>query len=150
MSILHDIRRKNCLALIKRFDTHTEFASKVGLTRTQLSQMVGASHSVNIGHIIARRIEQRCDMPRFWLDTDHDVPEATESNAVGVQEMMIESVILLHRVLKRNKIKPESINEEIYRNLLRHVIAIGLPSGRITESQVQSALTLSGAAKAAG
>lgn len=48
----------------------TEFARMVGMTSSQVSQIIGKTPVKNIGNSIARRIEVAFDKPTGWLDAE--------------------------------------------------------------------------------
>lgn len=73
-----DFRRKNLRALMEVYlhegKTKAQFADAIGLPASQLSQLVSANATRNIGDIIARRVESNLGMARGWLD----VPRSEE------------------------------------------------------------------------
>ena len=46
-------------------------ADRVGMSEVQLSQLIGNKPSKRIGGGIARRIEERLNLARGWLDAEH-------------------------------------------------------------------------------
>jgi len=71
-----EIRRINLRNLM---DTHVlsgktkaDFADRLDMPASQLSQITSANPARNIGDLIARRIEEALGLARGWLDVPHD------------------------------------------------------------------------------
>lgn len=76
MDIKH-IRRFNLLGLIGEYIyngySKSQFAEKIGIPPSQLSQLASNNAVRNIGDKIARRIETKLDLPYGWLDQPKDI-----------------------------------------------------------------------------
>jgi len=145
---VHTIRIKNTLTLIAAFPTKRVFATKVGIAPAQVNQLTGRNPTNNIGDVIARRIEKACGKPEYWLDTDH---EKTLGKVESQQiEIHVEATLMLNKVLTDHKFPIGKIDPVVYGNLLRHIITMALALGKVTESQVESSLSLANINKATG
>ncbi|WP_368928386.1 S24 family peptidase [Mixta calida] len=67
-----DIRRRNLRTLLDEYTsqglTKAEFAEKLGITASQLSQVTSLKHVRNIGDVLARRTEVSFGLPKGWMD----------------------------------------------------------------------------------
>lgn len=91
-----DIRRSNLRTLLDGYVsqglTKAEFADKLGVTASQLSQVTSARHVRNIGDALARRVESSFGLPKGWMDSIHsddvDNPGNTEhANNYNLQNL---------------------------------------------------------------
>lgn len=62
------IRKTNLKYLIKQEGNSTVLASRLAMSKSQLSQL---RHDKNIGNMLARSIEEKLDLPHGWLDQIH-------------------------------------------------------------------------------
>lgn len=78
-----EIRRNNLRNLadahVRAGTSKSDFASKIGMPASQLSQLTSRSGSKNMGDTIARRIESALDLHRGWMDVIHDDPSNVQS-----------------------------------------------------------------------
>lgn len=72
---ISDIRRSTARALQKKVDGPANFARKVGMSASHISQLLGDNPTKNIGAMIARRFETAFGMPVGWLDVAHTAEE---------------------------------------------------------------------------
>lgn len=77
------IRRDNARRLASRFDTQREFAEFIDRSPGQVNHVIGKNPSKNIGKQMARHIEKRFDLPAYWMDTEHHLPEDKDSDKIG-------------------------------------------------------------------
>jgi len=140
-------RRINAQKLLKQCSTNKEFAEKCGIRTAQVTQLLGENPVFNIGEVIARRIESAFKKPEFWLDLDHDA-DLGELESLTM-ELMIDSALALNEALKRNKIQVNNVEPTLYADTLRHILCTALTIGKVSSSQIQSTLTLSGISKSA-
>lgn len=147
MSDIHEIRRKNTQKLLANWDTRQEFADACSLHKSQVTQLVGNNWTNNIGTTIARRIEAANNKPRNWLDVDHDNESDLDMN-LSI-EVVLDCVTGLNTCLRQNNISPLNVNDNIYSELLRHLILVSIPLNKIDATQIQSALSLTGLAEVA-
>lgn len=66
-----EIRRRNVRALIEEHGA-AAVADAVGISRSQLSQIAGVNPTRAIGTTLARRIEEKFNKSRGWIDVLHD------------------------------------------------------------------------------
>ncbi len=66
---IHDTRKENLLALIKRFGTQKAFADKADFPPTYVSQLV--TDVRNVGGTTARKIETNLNLPKDWMESPH-------------------------------------------------------------------------------
>lgn len=79
----HDeITRANARMLMAD-STAAAFGERVGLSNSQVSQMLGKNPRRNIGFKLARRIEEAFGKPTGWLDEPHEAPVLPEKQTVG-------------------------------------------------------------------
>jgi transcriptional regulator with XRE-family HTH domain len=74
-----DISRRNARVLADSVGGFARFAEKVGVSESQVSQLLGKNPIRNIGVKTARRIEEAFDKPLGWIDQPH------EENAAAVE-----------------------------------------------------------------
>lgn len=63
-----EARRENARLLAKNAGGLAEFARRMSMDNSQVSQLIGKTPTKNIGNIIARRIEAAFEMPSGALD----------------------------------------------------------------------------------
>jgi transcriptional regulator with XRE-family HTH domain len=81
---ISEIRRTTARLLAARVGGQADFARKVGMSDSQVSQLLAEKPTKNIGNIIARRIEVAFGLTEGWLDTarsEADVAQALLSEA---------------------------------------------------------------------
>jgi hypothetical protein len=75
------------------------FAEEMGFeSPTILSQVAGKAYSRNIGHSLARRIENAARLPKGWLDHDHSVAPDTAPIPGGRTERAMKVVKLIEQL----------------------------------------------------
>lgn len=80
-----EARRANFTELLKQYGTIEALADKTGSSSRHLSQV--KNHGRNIGHRVARRFEQRLELPRGWMDTrDHTPAQGSLEVAAMIQD----------------------------------------------------------------
>lgn len=81
----NSIRRENLRALAARYPTQAEFAVACGTAPSVISLIVSPNPKRNLGHALARKIEDAQGLPPGWLDTPQseaaNIARAPESNA---------------------------------------------------------------------
>lgn len=75
-----DISRNNARGLAHAVGGFARFAEKVGVSESQVSQILGKNPIRNIGVKTARRIEEAFDKPLGWLDQPHETSSSTEAS----------------------------------------------------------------------
>ncbi len=85
MAKIDDIRRQNARDLAKQAGGPANFARKVGMADSRVSQLIGEKYVRNIGGKAAGSIEDAFGMEPGWLDTDHSRP-ANATPQVGAIE----------------------------------------------------------------
>ena len=108
------VRLSNARQLAEQCGGQQRFADRMNMSRQQASHIIGRRPHKNIGHELARRIEQVFEMPVGWLDLDHktpalvnedtiEVPLLTVSASAGVPGMpaIEDEVVRLMRISKR-------------------------------------------------
>jgi phage repressor protein C with HTH and peptisase S24 domain len=80
-----EIRRANTLELARQIGGPAAFGRKMGMSDSQVSQIIGKTPTKNIGNIVAHRIEDRFEKARGWLDKTHadDVIDVDDVNHRG-------------------------------------------------------------------
>jgi hypothetical protein len=75
------IRLANLLLLSQQFDTSAAFAQAAGMSKSQLSQLVGMAEDgmpkSPLGEKLARKMETRLSLSPGWLDQPHTKKEGT-------------------------------------------------------------------------
>jgi transcriptional regulator with XRE-family HTH domain len=77
-----EIARTNARILMADSTAKT-FCDRVGMSESQVSQLLGKNPSKNIGPTLARRIEQAFGKPRGWLDIPHVDVAVPSSKSIG-------------------------------------------------------------------
>jgi len=72
MGKLDDIRRENARKLVASVDGPANFARKVGLTDSRVSQLLGKKFTRNIGNVAASQIEAAFNLPDGWLSAEQN------------------------------------------------------------------------------
>lgn len=80
---IDQIRRENARRLAARFDTQRQFAELIDRAPAQVNHMIGKKPSKNIGKQMARHIEKCFDLPPYWLDTEHVLPNDGATDRIG-------------------------------------------------------------------
>lgn len=108
MTTISDIRRTNVRAMAARLNSHTDFALRVEMSNSQVSQLIGENPVKNIGNKIARRFEAAFSRPEGWLD----VARAPEEFNDIVQEPRISIVPTSMPELEKPAFIPFTISAE--------------------------------------
>ena len=85
-----DIRREKLRQYIKEnFRTRAEFAEKIGKSPAQVSMwfMKKNEGKRDIGEKLAREIEKKLGLPKYWMDQRHD--EVTDGSHASVSPQII-------------------------------------------------------------
>lgn len=89
-----EIRRENARWLAKQCGGPTQFADRLELSQSRVSQLIGLNPVKNIGTATARKIEQAFDKPMGWLDTpnawvreegEEQIKEADQAHLIGAK-----------------------------------------------------------------
>jgi phage repressor protein C with HTH and peptisase S24 domain len=81
MKTIKDIRRTNMKALSSQFPSRAKFSEFVNKAPAQINNVIGKNPIREIGHDLARHIEEAFNKPEGWMDTDHDATEVRKINA---------------------------------------------------------------------
>lgn len=73
MKTIYDIRLENTRAAAERIGGQARLADRLGMSRQQVSHIIGAKTYKNIGGRLARRIEVGLQLPVGDLDQDRDM-----------------------------------------------------------------------------
>lgn len=76
MSKLDDIRRENARRLSDSVEGPANFARRVGMSDSRVSQIIGENFTRNIGNVAAAQIEQAFGKPDGWLSAEHFIENA--------------------------------------------------------------------------
>ena len=71
---IYAIRMSNARLLAKEAGDFVRFGLRLGISKQQVSQIIGRSPIRQIGDDIAARIETEFGQPTDWLDIDHSDP----------------------------------------------------------------------------
>jgi hypothetical protein len=74
MRRIHAIRLTNARALAEEAGNALRFGERIGIGKSQASQIIGRRPIRLIGDEIAERIETAFKRPADWLDEDHSEP----------------------------------------------------------------------------
>ena len=72
---IYEIRRDNARHLSKAIGGDSAFAAKIDRSTGQIAHIIGPNPHKNIGHRLARHIEQSFGKPEGWLDLPIRVAE---------------------------------------------------------------------------
>lgn len=68
-----EIRLNNLKALIAKAGTAAEFSKQSDTATSLLSQILSPNPTRNIGDRLARKIEEKLNLPPGWMDSPHNV-----------------------------------------------------------------------------
>lgn len=81
-----EIRRENARRLADEVGQPADFARLLGMSDSQMGQLIGRNPVRNIGPRIARRMEEVCGKPEGWLDVEHHAIEPGSLRDLQLQE----------------------------------------------------------------
>lgn len=98
MRTITDIRRSNLEIVLNKYcaRSRTQLAMRLNMSPAQVSHLFTGFRE--IGHSVARRLEQACGLPVGWMDNDHEgddgeqeildiyrrLPDRDKSRAIGI------------------------------------------------------------------
>ncbi|WP_169516162.1 hypothetical protein [Halomonas halocynthiae] len=85
MKEIAQIRLENARTLAEQAGGTTQFAARVDREPTQMSRIMGANPTKNIGSRMARHIESCFNKPSGWMDYDHDTRIDTNAHSSNHQ-----------------------------------------------------------------
>ena len=71
----NSIRRENLRALAATHKSQADFAAACGTAASVISLIISPNPKRNLGHRLARKIEEAQGLPLGWLDSEHSVPD---------------------------------------------------------------------------
>lgn len=81
-----EIRRENARLLAHEVGQPADLARRLGMSDSQMGQLIGRNPVRNIGPRMARRLEEACGKPEGWLDVEHSVVEPGSLRDLQLQE----------------------------------------------------------------
>lgn len=81
-----DIRRDNARKLAEEIGQAADLARMLGMSDSQMGQLIGKNPVRNIGPRIARRMEEVCGKPEGWLDVEHSTVQPGSLRDLQLQE----------------------------------------------------------------
>lgn len=81
-----EIRRDNARRLAEEVGQPADLARRLGMSDSQMGQLIGRNPVRNIGPRVARRMEEACGKPEGWLDVEHSVVEPGSLRDLQLQE----------------------------------------------------------------
>lgn len=81
-----EVRRENARALANEVGSPADLARLLGMSDSQMGQLIGRNPVRNIGPRVARRIEVVCGKPEGWLDAEHNEVEPGSLRDLQLQE----------------------------------------------------------------
>lgn len=79
---IYEIRRANLVTVLakrkEKGKTQADLADSLDSTTSYISQLKGEKKKVNMGNVIARKIELIDELPYGWMDTEH--PDVNETS----------------------------------------------------------------------
>ncbi|NSX16913.1 hypothetical protein HTY52_22740 [Cupriavidus taiwanensis] len=81
-----EIRRENARQLAAEVGQPADLARRLGMSDSQMGQLIGRNPVRNIGPRIARRMEEVCGKPEGWLDVEHLEVEPGSLRDLQLQE----------------------------------------------------------------
>lgn len=76
---IHTIRHRNLRLLMHKLGGQKALIEATGKSQGQISQLVKLADYKKMGEKLARDIEQKCDLPTGWLDTDTTAQKINEA-----------------------------------------------------------------------
>lgn len=129
-----EIRRLNLDILLSRYPSKRVFADKMDINPAHVSQL--ASGYREMGHAIARRIEENEGLPVGYMDKFHsaeqanEIAEARENYSVGLNKSAVKDAITVIKFIENKTRSQMSIDEwtELF-NHFYHKYDVGYKSG---------------------
>lgn len=81
-----EIRRENARLLAAEVGQPADLARRLGMSDSQMGQLIGRNPVRNIGPRVARRIEEVCGKPEGWLDVEHQEVQPGSLRDMQLQE----------------------------------------------------------------
>lgn len=81
-----EIRRENARILASEVGQPADLARRLGMSDSQMGQLIGRNPQRNIGPRMARRMEEACGKPEGWLDVEHSAVEPGSLRDLQLQE----------------------------------------------------------------
>ncbi|MBE8233563.1 MAG: hypothetical protein HAW67_07475 [Endozoicomonadaceae bacterium] len=128
MKLIREVRRENLQQLANDFKSQSAFSVASGISPAYVSHLLNkrkdGTYVKELGHNLARKIEDKLALTHGWLDTDHindQEKEKQEGNVVEVEQLEKEldplSMIIANmskKMSETNKLKIiESMREKI-------------------------------------
>lgn len=85
-----EIRRENARWLSTQCGGPTQFADKLELSQSRVSQLIGQNPIKNIGSATARKMEEAFGKPMGWLDTPHAWEEEAKGTSMQAPNIALE------------------------------------------------------------
>lgn len=120
------IRKDNLLALAAKYGGATALATKIGVTKSWMSQLIGKKAARPIGDQAARNIEEKLGLAKGWLDSTHKASKIS-------QETLMESVEIVTTICREEGI---SLPPEKFSRIVA-VVYQRLEGGPIAKNEVR-------------
>lgn len=132
------VRSKNLDYLIRKEKSAAEFARKIDMSKSQLSQLRSTKNNRTIGNLIARKIEEKLNLTNGWMDEIHheslspeDIAELSMINAGFTVSRVPNGTISLNweRWTKADFVvtNPEISNLSVYVDIHARFNRLGVP-----------------------
>ena len=81
----NSIRRENLRALAATYKSQADFAAACGTAASVISLIISPNPKRNLGHRLARKIEEAQGLPLGWLDSEHSTSEANSPESEPIR-----------------------------------------------------------------
>lgn len=127
---VNEIRRANLRNIAAKNGTpggSAKLARKLGITDSQMGQLIGKNPKKNIGNTLARRFEAKLGLAHGWLDQPHAVPMLD-------QDLLIKAIKLADEACEREDLElPHNKRAMLYMQVFKRLQAGSLDLGEIQE-----------------
>lgn len=149
-----DIRRRNARSLSEVAGSSAEFARRIEMSDSHVSQLIGENPTKNIGNKIARRMEAAFDKQEGWMDVvqessiannlDGDAPSPDKVQKVtgGIEQPLFSIQPIPESYIEADDfVKLADLFSKSTRDGRRHILRAAMRAEKITISQGGSAAT---------
>lgn len=136
MKSVYETRRDNLKALMTQWGGPTSLAKKLGHTNgSYLAQLAGPNPSREVSEKVAREIEGKLDLPRGWLDQEHEAGARPHVDDAALGQC----VRAVAAQIRDAGLNP---NPDVYANLVSLAYEHTKLAGRVDESFIKRIVEL--------
>ena len=96
----NSIRRENLRALAATHKSQADFAAACGTAASVISLIISPNPKRNLGHRLARKIEQAQGLPLGWLDSEHSTPANSPIEIESIPAALAQKISSYRQVIE--------------------------------------------------